>query len=132
MSGDPRVAIVILVLCTVTLYGVGGACCCAYRADVQMEGAGDPCDPTDHHSADSCHQITNVICLCSQCTGELKAVSSPEFKGFTLQQSAQPLVGDEIIRDVGFGWPGYLFASRLSAAKPRPISVLLQTCSFLS
>jgi hypothetical protein len=131
-SGPRRAAIVILVLCTITLYGPWGACCCANMTDARMEGTGDPCDKTDHHSANSCHQITDVTCLCSQCTGALKAVTSSDFKGFILQQGAQPLVVDEITRDVGFTRVGYLFAGRVLAAQSHPISVLLQTCSFLS
>jgi len=132
MSGARRVAIAILLVGATTLYGFGGFCCCMDSAASRIEGSGDPCGLMDHHRDGSCHRITNGNCLCSQCAGVLKAITSSEFKSVTLQESVQLLVLDEITQDVGFGSGGYPFTHLISTVRPHPISVLLQTCSFLS
>jgi len=132
MSRAGIVAIAILLVWATTLYGFGGVCCCTDGPGVRVEASGDPCGLMDHPRADSCHQITNGNCTCRQCGEALKAIAPSELKSVTLQKSSQSLLVHEITQDVGFGSGGYPFTHLISTVKPHPMSVLLQTCSFLS
>jgi|GEM_PF-1181576 len=125
--------IIVLIFWANTAFGMPAACCCPTDGRELASCSGDNCVISRHDSScngeGACEQGCNDGCLSLRCPDELGAVVLPEFS--TVFPQPQLLVSLTSATDSHEPLNTNRADSR-SCPSSRPISVLLQTCSFLS
>lgn len=127
------IALSLLVLWSGSAYGLAGVCCCTDEVGGLSERVDDNCESSRHNSGNlrsMAHHNASDQCFLAHCSCQSRAFGLSEFESVLPEHQAVALPMT-LVSSEGFFQASPPISTQIYTVPPKPLNLLLRTCSFL-